>query len=228
MKKVIAFLLAAVTAVLLAPVAFAAGNETLTVKSSADVAAVGQEIVFTVTLSDAAKIDSMALVPVYDGNIFELVAGEWLMKGAIADFDPILGDGVLGFSSPTDANGTVARFTLRVKEVTSLGVCGVGCELTLNDGQNRTLSSDTADIRVAPLQPGDIDGDGHPATMIDVAVLVRYIANWPGYDRKIILSAADLDGDGHPATMIDVAVLVRHIAGWPGYETIPRTRSQGT
>ncbi len=69
--------------------------------------------------------------------------------------------------------------------------------------------------------PGDIDGDGRPATPKDAMVLARYIAGWDGYEDMIVLEAADLDGDGKPATPKDAMILARHIAGWEGYETLP-------
>ena len=68
---------------------------------------------------------------------------------------------------------------------------------------------------------GDIDGDGE-ITMLDSMILMRYIAQWPGYENRIVFAAADLDGDGISATMRDSMILIRHIAEWQGYETLPK------
>ncbi len=58
--------------------------------------------------------------------------------------------------------------------------------------------------------PGDVNGDGE-VTMIDLTILRRYLADWPGV--IIDESNSDVNADGE-VNLIDATVLRRYLAGW--------------
>ena len=67
---------------------------------------------------------------------------------------------------------------------------------------------------------GDANGDGI-INNIDSAYLLRYMANWSGYNTdNVNLKALDLNGDGG-VNIEDATILSRYLAGWDGYETFP-------
>jgi hypothetical protein len=64
---------------------------------------------------------------------------------------------------------------------------------------------------------GDVNDDGS-VDPLDVAILSRYVANWPGYSVNEAAADVNIDGSIDP---LDAAILARHVANWPGYLTLP-------
>lgn len=64
---------------------------------------------------------------------------------------------------------------------------------------------------------GDLNHDGI-VNGADSGIISRYVANWSGYDKKIInMDAADLNRDGN-VNGADAGILCRYTAGWQGYD----------
>ena len=144
-KKLIAVLLAALLlAVLLMPsVSAAAGKVSLTASAAAPA---GKTITLTVKLTGASKVSGIAVTPTFDKGQFTLTAGKWVAEGGlISDFSVENGDGVIAFAAPTNVDGSLLTFTLKVNAKTAAGKYTVGCSVVVSDdGGNKTLTAQTS------------------------------------------------------------------------------------
>ena len=143
MKKVI--LTVSVLALLLAvwTMSVSAATGTASVTAPGEVFP-GQEISFTVTISEADPVLAAMIVPVYDEAVFELVDGRFLRNGVLTDFSD--GNGVIAWEEPTDINGDLLVFTLRAKENAVIGgSCTIGCTYTVSNQRDER-------------EPGDVNG----------------------------------------------------------------------
>ena len=194
----------------------------VTVVASTFEAKVNEEITFIVSISGCDAATAIMIIPTYDTKAFELVSGQWLITSELLDFDINEGNGVIAFSNATNINRDILTFTLKAKK--DISVSSVSCQIAIKNTVFSDISSIVTGttVSVSSIKTGDIDGDGE-ITMLDSMILMRYIAQWPGYENRIVFAAADLDGDGISATMRDSMILIRHIAEWPGYETLPKT-----
>ena len=91
---------------------------TIRVESTVDHVVLGQEITFTVEISGATPIKSMALVPIFDTACFEFVSAEWLVDAFMLDIEDNTLRSIAVWTSETDVNTTVYRITLRAKVMT--------------------------------------------------------------------------------------------------------------
>lgn len=67
---------------------------------------------------------------------------------------------------------------------------------------------------------GDVNNDGE-VTSLDRLILSRFLANWAGYEERILNeTAADVNRDGK-ITNKDRMILARYLAKWEGYENLP-------
>lgn len=113
----------------------AAGTGYAQVKSDPTVN-LGQTITFTVTIDRQEPVLAVMLEPVYDEDSFELVGGEMLQEGVMADFSG--GDGVITWAEPTDPNGALMFFTLKPKNTVRPGTeLTVGCNYTYRDSEDQ-------------------------------------------------------------------------------------------
>ena len=80
-----------------------------------NVVAAGEEIELTVKLQGCSEVSSLGIQVDY-GDSFELVSGEWLKDGVIANYDVAINKGAFAFSSASDANGDIFKLVLRAKE----------------------------------------------------------------------------------------------------------------
>ena len=133
MKKLILIMITLAMLLSISIAATAANTPAVKVTASGGVAP-GAQITFTVSVSGSGKVHSAMVVPVYDKNLFELVSGEWLVSGFLTDFSTATGDGVIAFTSATDINCQVFRFTLKAKSTAAVGASGtVSCSFAVTD-----------------------------------------------------------------------------------------------
>lgn len=149
MKKAIIWILMCMVTVLPLQVAAAAEVE---VAVHAPVSAVKPEaeVTFAVSVSGAANVRSMAVMPLYNKECFTLVEGSWLIAGALSDFDTQKDVGVIAFASGTQVDTQVLSFTLRAKAAAAAGEQQIGSTVVLSDGAgNRTeLTAAAATVTV--------------------------------------------------------------------------------
>ena len=129
--------------------AFATNDTTSYVSSSAEISR-GEEITFSVGISKGTAVRSILIIPVYDSNAFELIAGSWtLSSGSMKDFSVSSGDGVILFDPGIDVNGTVLTFTLKAKSGATLGTQSVSADIVITDSNgNSTLTTNPATVQV--------------------------------------------------------------------------------
>ncbi|MGN0812629.1 MAG: cohesin domain-containing protein [Candidatus Coproplasma sp.] len=101
-----------------------------------DVAAYkGETVEITLCLSDCPKIKSMAVVPLYDLEKLEYIDGEWLIGGALlSDWNNQEQNGVILYSSETDLNGDIAKFTFKIIENESWEDIDFSCKVVIKNG----------------------------------------------------------------------------------------------
>ena len=149
MKKIIGLLLAlvmvcSVTCVVLAD----PEGATLSVTPSVTEATEDNEVVFTVSLSNAAVAKSGGLNFSYDSNVFDLVSGDWLLTGAmLANFDTAKNAAAIAYTTATDMNGDIFTLKLKVKEGATIGSTTVTATPTIKNGAT-TISCAAASASV--------------------------------------------------------------------------------
>ena len=116
MKKIICMILCVLLLSALAATAFAAGSATITLTPSKMNPAHGEEVTFTVSISEVLNCKAAGIVVAYDTKALELVSGECLVNAFMSNFDASTGNGELAFTSGTTLHGDIFRFTFRVKE----------------------------------------------------------------------------------------------------------------
>ena len=97
--------------------------------------AVGSEITFSVTVSNAPTVKTCGFRLQYDTEKFELVSGRMLVSGVLSDFSN--GMGVAAFEGLTDINKPVMEFVLRAKQTTDAS--SIGCEASLKGENDVTI-----------------------------------------------------------------------------------------
>lgn len=136
MKKIIVLLLSVL--ILSGAVMPAAANSvtaTTACTTAADSIVRGDTVTVTVSLSNCAKLKSMALTPSYDSNVFELVSGEWLLKDAVlSNFDTEEGHAAIAYSAEKDANGDIFKFILKVKDTAPFGKTSLKANPVVENG----------------------------------------------------------------------------------------------
>lgn len=129
------------------------------------------------------------------------------------------------------ANGTVATLVFKINDNATPGNYPI--EITYNasgDILNKDLDqvyfkANAGSVKVSELECGDVNGDGDIG-VLDLAYLMRHVANWVGYgDDAIKSAAADVTGDGK-VEALDSIILARHLADWVGYESLPLTKAE--
>ena len=79
---------------------------------------VGDLVEFIVTVNDSDLIKSMAIVPTFDAEIFEIVSAEWLIGAELQTIEAGTYRSASAWMTSTDVNGDVYRFTLRALRCT--------------------------------------------------------------------------------------------------------------
>ncbi len=103
-----------------------------TVSVSRGIAAPGDYVTLTVSVSGSAPARSLAIRAIFDDNLLELSDGAWLMSNAtIIDWNTELGDGVILFDTPQNINGEVLSLTFRVLNGEYNTTVYVDCEVTI-------------------------------------------------------------------------------------------------
>ena len=142
-----AFLAALMIVMMIVPVNVGAADQaTVTVIASADSVKVGDEVTFTVAISNAENVFSIAVIPSYDKDVYELMSGAWLLSGMLADFSVTEGNGVIAFDSAKTINENALTFTLKVKKPSANSA--VSAEVILKNLMNDTIPNSTSGTTV--------------------------------------------------------------------------------
>ena len=109
MKKIISFIVCILLILTISVPAFAAETANVTCKVSNDVVKRGEKVTVTVSLNNSDPFKSMAITPIYDSDVFEMVSGEWLISGAmLSDFNKT--SAAIAYASEVNKSGDIFAF----------------------------------------------------------------------------------------------------------------------
>ncbi len=107
------------------------------VESQLNYVIIDDEIVFFLILEDTDPTKSLAIQPIFDADIFEIMGAEWLINADIQHIENGTYRSVSGWSTATDVNTTVYKFTLKAKALAES--TEVSCTVLMDNG-NISLS----------------------------------------------------------------------------------------
>lgn len=181
MKKIAISLICLVLIFSLSVSALADQTVNVSSKTSATTIKIGDTVTVTVSLDSAAEFKSMALTPMYDENVFEVVSGEWILSGAmIASFDNK--NAAIAYTTAVNKSGEVFKYTLKVKDNATLKDTTIKTEAVIKNGS--TVISSTASV-----------------TSIKVICKTHSYSDWANADSK---------NHKHTCTACDTAELAVH------------------
>ena len=94
------------------------------VESANESVVLGDEIELTIRIEDCASVTSLAVAPIFDTDLFELVSMEWLIGASIQDVDEAAMRAVSAWGSAEDVNTAVFKITLRAKALSASATVG--------------------------------------------------------------------------------------------------------
>ena len=156
MRKIIAIVICMLLIAALATTGLAAGNATMTVKASKTTAGLGDEIVFTVSISEVDSLRSAGFALKYDTNAFEMVAGSGECtvsnkQNYRFEYNANAGAYVAFFSfgEAQSYSGSIFKFTLKVKDNATMTKYPVSINnLLAKDGSGGDLTCVAVDATV--------------------------------------------------------------------------------
>ena len=80
----------------------------------ADYVVIGDTVLFTLVIQGAADVNSIAVVPVFDNQIFEIIGAEWLVDALIQNIEELTYKSISTWESPISINTSVYRIALKV------------------------------------------------------------------------------------------------------------------
>ncbi len=232
-KRSLSVLLACLMIMSIASVALADGTAAIVVGTATGEA--GDSVAVDVTLTGSGITNGVFKVT-YNTSTLTYVSASSLVDAEVAEISA--GTISVAFAKTTAVTGTVATLNFTIKDGASAGSYDLTPSFAAADG-NYHLEADglfADDTRVADvtltagsvtveegeteITYGDLNDDGDVDTS-DVIILLRYVAEWDGYDEENYnIDAADLNGDDEVDTS-DVIILLRYVAEWDGYEELP-------
>jgi len=109
----------------------------------------GEVVTVSVSLRNGAGIAGIAVAPIYDKEVFELVGGSWSLVGSVSDFNLQTGDGVIAFSGSREINGVFFTFDLRAVGLPNGENSSVGCSVRAAiNGGNVTVPTGSATVEI--------------------------------------------------------------------------------
>lgn len=191
-------------------------------ESESDIIIIGDTVVFTLVIENAELANSIAVVPVFDTNVFELVNAEWLIDALVQNIEEGSNRAISAWNEETDINGAVYRVTLKTKSTTPY--TSVGCTLMINDSDGmvsvvaKTVSViDIVDCHHANTEVVDVDGTHHAhiCTLCGYTVMEEHcytdefdsVCDDCGHERNV---DGDVDGDGD-VDSDDCIYLIYHV-----------------
>lgn len=143
MKRTLAMVLCIVAMVTVFAIGFADGAH-VSSKVSASEVKVGDTVTFTVAMSETTVSSIGVTVSVPSG--FELVKGEWLKSGTIANFDTSKNKGAYAPGAATAVSGDIFKVTLKAKTASSSAqevkvevVAKNGTEVVFTETANKSI-----------------------------------------------------------------------------------------
>ena len=181
----------------------------------------GETVVVPVTISNNPGLCTARLLISYDSNVLELEGAE--NGNVFAGGFQVGGDkkaipySVLWESAtdPTVANGTLVRFTFKVKETAAPGsTIAIKLDYEYEDTLNYYLNpvwflTQDGSITVTDRIPGDVNGD-KKVNLVDAALISRYVVG--GWSVTLNESNADVNADGK-VNLVDAALISRYVVG---------------
>ena len=149
----------------------------------------------------------------YDTSVLELVA--W--NGGVFDGVVLTPNGAtvnIAWSADADnyVDGTMARFTFRLKDGVTPGSTAVSVSYTtaINAaGEQQLFLTNDRVVGIYANVRGDADGDGQVSTR-DLAEMIQDLNGW---DVQVVPELLDVDADGK-TTNRDYVMINRHYNGW--------------
>lgn len=146
MKRPLIFIFALIILAFCSVNVFAGSSARADITASSSKINVGDEIVFTVSLSGCPSAKALAIIPAFDTDVFEYVVrgednaqcGEALISCLIFDFGFSEKNAVIAFASPADINKSVLTFTLKAKKSTDMTT--VTCDVIITTADNESIS----------------------------------------------------------------------------------------
>lgn len=93
-----------------------------------------QTVEFYYVAADLNPIKAMAITPIYDSAVFELVSVEWLRVATLQDIEDGTLRSVAAWAESTDINGNVYKIVLRAKALAASTVIGAEAMVQDTDG----------------------------------------------------------------------------------------------
>lgn len=232
-KRSLSVLLACLVMMSMATVALADGAAVVVGTATGEA---GDSVAVTVSVTGDGITNGVFKVT-YDTSTLTFASATSTVDAEVAELSPA-GTISVAFAKTTAVTGTVATLNFTIKDGASAGSYDLTPSFAAADG-NYHLEADglfADDTRVADVTLtagsvtveegeteiiyGDLNGD-EEVDGIDAVILLRYIAEWDGYDEENYnMDAADLNGD-EEIDGIDAVILLRYIAEWDGYEELP-------
>ena len=114
MKRIVSLAVCLLLVLSLAVSAVGANNATATIASAN--AKPGETVTVKITLSNSEPLKSILIRPSYDNSVVEMLSGEWLISGMMAEpWSEEFGDASIAFNNNEDVNGAIFEMTFRIK-----------------------------------------------------------------------------------------------------------------
>ena len=101
------------------------------VQAPTDTVIIGQEITFSVVIENCRPVKSLAVVPIFDTDVFELVDLRWNISALMQNIEPDTLRAVSVWSELTDINKTV--FTITLKAIATADITAMDFTVILHD-----------------------------------------------------------------------------------------------
>lgn len=88
------------------------------VEAMTDPIIIGETVEVYVVIENADPIKSMAIVPIFDANVFELVSATWLKSATIQTIEPDTNRAASAWMTATDVNGRIFKIVLLATALT--------------------------------------------------------------------------------------------------------------
>ena len=135
------------------------------VQAPTDTVILGQEITFSVVIENCRPVKSLAVVPIFDTSVFELVDLRWTISALMQNIEPDTLRAVSVWSGSTDINTTV--FTITLKAIATADSTAMDFTVILHD-ENGTVPAAVVAKNVSVIECPhehmtctEVDGDYH-------------------------------------------------------------------
>ena len=87
------------------------------VESELDYVIIGDDIILTLVIENSVPVNSLAVVPIFDDEIFDIVSAEWVVDALIQNIEEGTYRSVSAWSDLEDVNGAVYQIKLHANQL---------------------------------------------------------------------------------------------------------------